>query len=357
MLIQWARARAIRDAYSEVIDSSELSEVMIPLTTADVFSWLDEAGHFPRSRVLPVPDALVPISKPKTKVVNNTEPQWCSTCGIALSVHPTQGNVGSMVKEENFIGFTKNEDTRYGTEYACPVAEATQMNKIPILDIHHLFNPRYPLDPPIPNFSIRQPTVKDIITQSKHWSHRHLIAASDPNLTVAVKNIVEELRLSSFSSHSPFPSVDNQPPLIPFPTTSLGTSTSKVESHLAPHALLSLLTQTFVRVLVQGGMEIAKQDKDIAQNSIRKKKIGPGVLTPSHVLRGISSSPKSNVFKCLARLGIPLDTNVTTEMPPSDVKYISHWDKQLEFEPELPGSNTTVVVKTEDMQENLRTFD
>ncbi|EEB94085.1 hypothetical protein MPER_07167, partial [Moniliophthora perniciosa FA553] len=44
--IEWARAKAIRDAYTETV--SKESVPSIPLTVGDVLSWLEDEGHFIR---------------------------------------------------------------------------------------------------------------------------------------------------------------------------------------------------------------------------------------------------------------------------------------------------------------------
>src|ERR1700676_3753059 len=50
-LTQWGRARALRDACQAAIISTPLGEGehVIPLTTGDVFRWLEDEGHFPRA--------------------------------------------------------------------------------------------------------------------------------------------------------------------------------------------------------------------------------------------------------------------------------------------------------------------
>jgi len=146
-----------------------------------------------------------------------------------------------------------------------------------------------------------------------------LVAASDPNLTVAVRNVIRSLKLPSFGSSS-----QNSQAL--YPLDELGMDRTQVENHLAPYAILATVVQRFMGTLIEGGLSFARREKatsiDSTQQATNKMRrdgkepqIPGSLLTPAHILNSVisraqGSISQSNVLdvallECLARLGVP----------------------------------------------------
>ncbi|KAH8829188.1 hypothetical protein DL96DRAFT_1790665 [Flagelloscypha sp. PMI_526] len=79
--IEWARARALHDLYTSQA-SNVAADDFIPLTPADVYSWMEDKEHFLRPPK--------PTPPPQPEIVQT----WCSICGIPPNLHP-------IVKLEN----------------------------------------------------------------------------------------------------------------------------------------------------------------------------------------------------------------------------------------------------------------
>ncbi|TFL02690.1 hypothetical protein BDV98DRAFT_437859 [Pterulicium gracile] len=128
--IEWARARAIQEAYTSTsasrsshvgpdlsaAPSNEPHPDLIPLSVGDVYAWLEDNGHFtwqgsvtPAARekgnVIDV-DADVDSqpgpssSKPgKRKGKQAQEDEWCTVCGLLKKVHPSMWRRAEMAKK------------------------------------------------------------------------------------------------------------------------------------------------------------------------------------------------------------------------------------------------------------------
>ncbi|KAK7438473.1 hypothetical protein VKT23_018088 [Stygiomarasmius scandens] len=110
--IEWGRAKALRDAYAERVNelrpqasTSENTEIsdsnntpanpnLVPLTTGDVFCWLEDNNHFFRES--PSPSSEEPDIATQEESTSNKESRWnqllqdgkwCKVCGLGLWAH------------------------------------------------------------------------------------------------------------------------------------------------------------------------------------------------------------------------------------------------------------------------------
>jgi hypothetical protein len=133
---------------------------------------------------------------------------------------------------------------------------------------------------------------------------------------MAIREIVRPLALSCFA-----PLSDDR-----------GTKL-QMEAKVAPFALLASLTQSFVNLLVQGGLEAASLDMSMAiakakaqgRNTRKQKLPRDHLLTPSHIIRGLTGGsiqrgrPLATTSFCLARLGVStLPPVMATQDPVTD---------------------------------------
>jgi hypothetical protein len=147
---------------------------------------------------------------------------------------------------------------------------------------------------------------------SRLLSPRDLAAIANPELTMAVRKIVQPLRLPCFEQFSQHHG-----------------SKSQMEAHVAPFALLASLTKSFVHLLVRSGLDAASLDMSMAAakakaqgRSIRKtKQPRDHLLTPSHIIRGLSGGSiqrdrplAATISFCLARLGLGVSTSQPVTM-------------------------------------------
>ncbi|KAF5382019.1 hypothetical protein D9615_004461 [Tricholomella constricta] len=315
--IEWCRARAIRDAFTRAIrDPRFTAQSPIPLTTADVYSWLTEEGHFIRPD-----DATEPKKKHNdTSTKDEYAQTWCSTCGLGFHSHVVASAVNAehtqlpskAVKMEAGV---KSEDGQPQQEYTRtfpnPCNIAPQVTKIPLVNV-------YTRVPPTPSAQ-SIPPVQKLEMRITSFRASDLVAASDPKLTVAVHSMVRALDLQTFASPS-----HNGKTL--HPLDGFGTDKHQVEAHLASRALLAIVANRFMRKLVEGGLDVVKRDKaasTVSSGSVIKKRrrnakenmAARTVLTPTHILSSVISharDPHSQgsvldvaMFECIAKLGVP----------------------------------------------------
>ncbi|GLB40304.1 hypothetical protein LshimejAT787_0801750 [Lyophyllum shimeji] len=311
--IEWGRVRAIRDAYTQLCREPRFAaQDLVPLTTADVYTWLLEHGHLIRSSD---PSGAKREENDQLAKDNNVE-TWCPTCGQGFEAHV----VASAIKTE----LTYYPSTTFKTETG-----VTSANGQPRSEASHAFPvpcntaPRNSIMPMINVYTRMQPCPDPTNRQSdtlrgiriRNSQGANLVAMSDPNLTWAVRKVIRSLQLPTFASP-----VRNGQAL--FPLDEPGTNKSQVEGHLAPYALLATAVQRLIRTLVEGGLDVARRERVALTGQMIKPRRRDGkeqrtpssVLTPAHILNGVisgarSSSSGSNVldvavFECLARLGV-----------------------------------------------------
>jgi hypothetical protein len=260
-------------AYDETAHSAFHNEV-VSLTTANIYRWMADAGHFPR-RAIGKQDsnrsqhakmaALFPSADQLSEM-------YCSHCGLDYLHHTSHTK---MESEESSV---------------CDMVPSS-VTQLPIMDPSHFFSN---LDPGIP--------MAPYMVQNSLWhSAKNLIAVSDPTLTLAIRASVSQLRLKTFGYSNRFLST---PSGRSFPLTELGVSASEIDNHIAPYALLSIVIRSFIRALVRGGLIIADQD-GFGKRSTR-------LLTPSHILRGLYTQRElcRSLLPSIVPIGIPFTGNI-----------------------------------------------
>ncbi|KAJ6614828.1 hypothetical protein B0H10DRAFT_127570 [Mycena sp. CBHHK59/15] len=123
--IEWGRAMAMRDAYSDAVLTG-LTEDVTMLTTADIFSWLHTNGHF---------RGAWQRSRKKDLQILNTG--FCHVCGLAYRLHSVINDpIGGAVKSElrNSIEFNG-----VGDSFVCHITPTEwQLKRMPMIDISRL---------------------------------------------------------------------------------------------------------------------------------------------------------------------------------------------------------------------------
>ncbi|KAJ3742038.1 hypothetical protein DFH05DRAFT_1527749 [Lentinula detonsa] len=317
--IEWARAKALQHAYTNHIQTLRKRDPcshLVPLTTGDVYAWMEDNGHFIRE-------------EPKTKHVNvldskqddvltirdYSEGRWCRVCGLGLWAHGTRGSdyiqteaelaAATKESEENQLRLPKirlrllnGEVVGGGGPNASPsppkpqpfqcqiVVKMLQLLKMPIVDVYRIFrlHTEKETEQISPTASVLNPR------QLPPWSsrtyrlvrdHSTVVSAVDPRMILGIRSVVHALHLPSFQQLSSSP--------MTFPLDRLGQTATEVEANLSPYALLALAARQFIRVLIKEAAEIEKRDKEL----------GVGLLFESHHrdVSVLASGPSGKKYK------------------------------------------------------------
>ncbi|KAJ3539035.1 hypothetical protein NM688_g6422 [Phlebia brevispora] len=156
-------------------------------------------------------------------------------------------------------------------------------------------------------------------------SSRALVGAADPALTIAFQKLCSTWKLAGFPSApnaAPFGTSESK--FTGGPLVKMNRSREDVEEDLAPYALLSLLTRSVIKALIQGGVDEYRRDeagvralgiKHRSRKNVEVKRF----LTPSHILRGLASgaSPPgdTSLLTVFAPLGMSLPTLGESDVP------------------------------------------
>ncbi|KAG6891379.1 hypothetical protein C0992_008090 [Termitomyces sp. T32_za158] len=304
--IEWSRARAIQTAYTQQIRRQLQAQALIPLTTADVYCWLLEEGHFIRP-----PDATKPkIEHPdiQIKSVLTSHDVWCISCGQRIEAHTTSSAVNTKLA----LPFN---DTRAEPKDSFEVGKLEDPPRVPLpcnilprvlqLPMVNAFS-RLRMDSST-NRPEHGPNVR-----MKDLQAVHLVAACDPRFILVVHDVVSALKLPSFSTNSG----DSER----LGVEKFGKTQAAIDRYFAPYATLALAAQCFVRSLVVGGIDSVKKQRSYGGwcqkgQGIPEEMTLNNILTPSHILSSVlarrdASGPQSHplgtaIFGCLSRLGIP----------------------------------------------------
>lgn len=227
---QWGRSRALCGAYSENKAGIPVDE-FVPLTTADVFIWLQDNGHF--IRVAPDHAAM--------RGTTAAELRWCAQCGLLQTVHP-------LVKmEDDNHRWICTLQTRY---IPPPVIRPMTLSISPFIFI------------PPPRLSPR-------------WIDRDFVQTADPSLVVSVRSLAKHRSPTVLPPSASLPLLLDQ----------LGNSSDAVDKELGPFALIALLVHPMVRTLVRHGLDVASHDALSASVRNEHNDVGPRLLTSAHILR------------------------------------------------------------------------
>lgn len=287
---------------------------MAQLSTANVYVWLHEMGHFPS--VLPVKQPTSGVKEETTDDHTPAEP--CRFCGLSLNFH-----FANTIKQETDIAATSGmPGISSDSAHPCSVVPTELRTSIlPMINIQHMLTASP--DDRVQFFNRRASNCEP---QEVCLDSHQLVLTSEPQLTLSICKLVDLLGLSTFST-SPSPSAPHRSIGFHSPLRELGESMAQVEARLAPYALLSQLTKRFIRELVESALEVANRDKMVASGVVtptmhkgekrRSKKnhaTTTRLLTPTHILNGVLAREKERnhgqekvnmaVFLCLARLGM-----------------------------------------------------
>ncbi|KAG6856877.1 hypothetical protein H0H87_012457 [Tephrocybe sp. NHM501043] len=286
--IEWSRAIAIQNAYTqEIRDVRFRSQDLIPLTTADVYHWLSEEGHFirPPAAIRPKIEAIDTMGK--AKQLDDVVPR------ISPAVKPETEAAANSVKLEH-------GDDHAGIKTTSPCNARPKNITMPMVNVLS----RIPTD-----VLAVQRCMTD--TRTKDYQDGELVAAADPNLTSAIYDCVNKLQLPTFASSQGHENL--------YPVDKLGPDSTQVERYLAPHATLAIVVRQFVRTLIEGGVEVLKCQKETSSGEqtrdpdMTEESIPDSVLTPSHILERVVTRREAAkgdsldiaMFECLSRLGVP----------------------------------------------------
>ncbi|KAG7092695.1 hypothetical protein E1B28_009026 [Marasmius oreades] len=290
--IEWARAKAIRDAYTDKIKDlrhSSDSKQLIPLTVGDVYCWLEDEGYFFRgqSREESLDSGKGRQTKGKVRDIAE-EDKWCRACGLGLSLHLNTSASGASFGSDTSppgaapvpTGQSIDGASRDGAQgdFQCTIIPSSNWNlRFPMLDVEKVFQKclqRNMTTIPVAEASV-SPTMFEhplngpahLIELAKNRRNRLMVSASDPVMTRFVLSQFGTSRLP-ISSALFTPNESHRR----FPIHQLGMSSSTVDVALAPHAYLALATKQFIRALVEAALEVCNRDKDSAIASLAQTK-------------------------------------------------------------------------------------
>ena len=288
-------------------------EAPIPLTTGDVFRWLEDEGLFVR----PMANTIVKIPAQEVKAAKSgsapTKPLggWCPVCG--LNHQPTVSPP------------TMKVEAAFGTDAGCNIVhDLTNWHSMTIVDVRnplalpsssndHHSNPH--LFSSGAFASTLSTSTQSLPISPLIYSPRHLLAVTHPDLTIAIRDIVQPLGLPCFRRLSPEGSLA--------PLSKCRGTKSQIEVQMAPYALMASFAKTFVHLLVRSGLDTANLDMSMAtakakaegRNARKAKPPRSRLLTPSHVIRGLTTSsvqrgrPLAATSLFLARFGLGVSTS------------------------------------------------
>ncbi|OSC97231.1 hypothetical protein PYCCODRAFT_1399215 [Trametes coccinea BRFM310] len=320
--IEMARARALRDAYSQLISEQQDTEA-VPLTTLDVYHWLEDEGFYPRSGVNGAKQ-----DSQKSEAAKSSRRQrgpgalsgdaFCRTCGLHRAYHPNvvdedvkpvdikPSALGAALERGLCMAFN-GED---GAPTRRPIFDVDALLKFAPTDseIDAAQEVPYGLSRAIfvaPTSSSPGADMSSSLTD--------LVSVADPMLVVAIQRITGLPRLGNEAVED-----RSEESAAPFMLTTLPRSEAAAE--LAPSALLAIALKEFVRHLVGRGIDALRQDEAALRvatgrhDRARRPPAAGGaipprrLLTPSHVLRGMARYARTGLTGsalrvCLGRLG------------------------------------------------------
>ena len=261
-------------AYDETAHSALYNEGVVSLTTANIYRWMADAGHFPRKAIGKQDNNRSQHAKMATLFpsADQLSEMFCSHCGLHHTSHT------KMESEESSV---------------CDVVPSS-VTRLPIMDPSQFFS--------IIVSDLGIPMAPYMVQNSLWHSAKNLIAVSDPTLTLAIRASVIQLQLKTFGSGNRFLST---PGGRSFRLTELGVSATEIDNHIAPYALLSIVIRSFIRALVRGGLRIADQDAFGKRSRTR-------LLTPSHILRGLYTQRElcHSLLPSIVPIGVPFMGNI-----------------------------------------------
>lgn len=343
------RARALRDAYAELVAQSH-DEDALPLTAVDVFHWLEDESLFLRASVSTSHQQLHKSSRSSRKPLASEDPRsadYCRACGLQRAYHPTLPEDDKTLDDKNSLSIPASAPsaclTFHDDESAClPIVEAQALlghvpdraGSVPIGFYPSIYTPR------------TSPPSNDIVSLSTG----DLVAAADPQSVVAISRLTglptsrlprthgsyaAPVRPDADVSYEVSASSPEADSTTAYPRTlttgpAVGGLSAQprasVEAELAPSAALAIAIKVFVRQLVARGVEVFRQDEAALRTASgrhrheRARRVTAGgparLLTPTHVLAGVSRHAATDLTS--GALLLSLARLVETSRQPSD---------------------------------------
>ncbi|KAH9942886.1 hypothetical protein B0H21DRAFT_823826 [Amylocystis lapponica] len=287
---QMGRARALQGLYEQLCTAPPKEEDHVPLTMADVYRWMLDEGLFPRAasateQKVARKGSSSPMPGAAPAPVSGQE--YCSTCGAHQSVH----SIGVTVKDESADGKVTPAPTSMVVVgaglSACVAFKTTEEVRMPLFDVHRLLTPSNAHGPSSYTLHATLSAVPPTSYAGLHHipSSADLVSIADPHLTTAICALTLKWKLEHVSAQ-------------PASLTELSRPREEIVDRLAPHALLAVLTKSFLRVLLHRGVDAFRRDEAAARMLSRYERprhkgrdaTGPlRLLTPAHVVRGLAS--------------------------------------------------------------------
>ncbi|KAI0632214.1 hypothetical protein C8Q77DRAFT_1158877 [Trametes polyzona] len=329
--IEMGRARALRDAYTQLIEQSGDADA-IPLTVVDVYHWLEDEGFFlrPADGLSEAQKLDAKSSRRQRAPAEGAADAYCRTCGLHRAYHP---NVPS---EEDTKPVVDIKPAALGAALERGLCmsfagEEAPPTRRPIFDVDALlaFTPTGAAEEEVPYglgraiFTAPPPSSGRTMALAAPPANEDLVAVADPKLVVAIQRLtgLPYPHKTAFVERS-----DANGGGAPAPVTTLPRA--EAATRLAPAALLAAVLQPFVRQLVGRGVDALRQDEAALrvatgrhhERARRATAVTAGgssssssprrVLAPSHVLRGVARMPVGAaggaggaLRVCLGRLG------------------------------------------------------
>ncbi|KAK0212730.1 hypothetical protein DFS33DRAFT_60551 [Desarmillaria ectypa] len=253
--IEWGRASAIREAYTELVKETRRELELDRLSTADVFCWLEVEGFFLRTE-----PSLA--AKPQPPITDRLHAErWCTSCGLVSRIHISR-NSG----DGSFVCDSIPNDWR--------------LTRMPIVDLDRIL-------------ATPQTCLPTRTRDEQNWNGAQAVRASNPNMLLSIKEVIRVLNLPTFLSNEGGSSI--------FPIDTLGHDASEVTQTLAPYGVLALAAERFITKLVLGGLRISSRFQHRTPGERR-------LLTPMHVAQGLVDGKNRDqtgvaMFYALARIG------------------------------------------------------
>jgi hypothetical protein len=260
MQSQWARARALRDAYEKLREEKAPAGDYPYLSTGDVFSWLADTGLSLRQGVpQSAPNNASCEKGMSERIIPSTVNTFCATCGLESSRHPS-------AQSSSWEGPSGGSCCR-----------SSPMPRLPLLDVGAIALPRLANGPVQSTRAEKGPF---------RWPIQDVLAATDPSLTFAVRCIIAPLKLSCFPE-SQRTSISGAGVLRPNGTAIMvdGPDINRcdlatISESLASVAVLALAVREFTRRLVESAVTAFAND--------RRGRGSPRILVPAHVSLGVA---------------------------------------------------------------------
>ncbi|KAJ1309926.1 hypothetical protein OPQ81_006685 [Rhizoctonia solani] len=231
------------------------------LNTARLYAYLLAEKVFPRPKIhvtdikveemSPVPDEKVPSTSEGA--------QYCGTCGLDISRHPPTSWMLAPSK------------------FACIASRSSQR---PTCDIG-LWTTLRPLREHVQRVNLAPGAITTLGVRTSLRGASQLVDCASPQMTLAFHKLTRLWRLKTFEYAAKRHNTSNQIEA-KFPLEILGVDASHVDRTLAPHALLTLIAQIFIKRLTKEALRARSE-------ILGEMALAPGksILTSTHISRAL----------------------------------------------------------------------